>query len=88
MGSKKAESSCKLISNGVRVTRLPQSIVDVWHGLAETENGVSTFAFENNTHLETHGSGGIGACMLRVSLRLVCPFTLIVSYLSMYFGHC
>ena len=26
----------------------------------------------------------MGACILRVSLRLVCPFTLIVSYLSVH----
>ena len=32
-------------------------------------------------YLDTHGSGGMGASMLRVSLRLVWPFTLIVSYL-------
>ena len=33
-------------------------------------------------YLDTHGSGGMGASMLSVSLRLVWPFTLIVSYLS------
>ena len=33
-------------------------------------------------YLDTHGSGGMGASMLRVSLRLVWPFTLIVSYLN------
>ena len=33
-------------------------------------------------YLDTHGSGGMGASMLSVSLRLVWPFTLIVSYLG------
>ena len=32
-------------------------------------------------YLDTHGSGGMGASMLSVSLRFVWPFTLIVSYL-------
>lgn len=53
------------------------------------ENGCSEFLHVcfSEQHLDTHGSGGMGACMLRVSLRLVCPFTLIVSYLSMHIGH-
>ena len=33
-------------------------------------------------YLDTHGSGGMGASILSVSLRLVWPFTLIVSYLN------
>ena len=32
-------------------------------------------------YLETQGSGGMGACMLRVSRRLVWPLTLMVSNL-------
>ena len=37
MSSKKAESSGQLVSNSVRVTSLPQRVVDVWHRLAEKE---------------------------------------------------
>ena len=33
--------------------------------------------------LDTHGSGGMGVIMFKVSLKLVCPFTLIVSYLKL-----
>ena len=33
--------------------------------------------------LDTHGSGGIGVIMFRVNLKLVWPFTLIVSYLRL-----
>ena len=87
MSSKKAQSSCQLVSNCVWVTGLPQSIVDVRHRLAEEERNCSSlpkiiYCFLVQ-HLDTQGSGGMGACMLRVSLRLVCPFTLIVSYLGM-----
>ena len=53
------------------------------------ENGCSEFLHVcfSEQHLDTHGSGGMGACMLRVSRRLVCPFTLIVSYLGVHIGH-